>query len=145
MPDKTLSGEASEKKLEAWELFKAGHNYRDIAKMIGRSKSQVGDYIKDTLEELKEARMKIAKNYVEVELERLDKMLSHWVPLVGEDPIASEMVLKIMQRRTKYLGMDAPVKQEVSGVISLAETIQKANDEAEKNIQEQESEEPNQE
>lgn len=49
-----------------------------------------------------------------LELERLDKfLLALWDKIEQGDPIAIDRGLKIMDRRAKYLGLDAPVKQQV--------------------------------
>lgn len=49
-----------------------------------------------------------------LELERLDKfLLALWDKIEQGDPIAIDRGLKIMDRRAKYLGLDAPIKQQV--------------------------------
>jgi hypothetical protein len=49
-----------------------------------------------------------------LELERLDRFLSYlWDKIEQGDPVAIDKGLKIMDRRAKYLGLDAPIKQQV--------------------------------
>ncbi|MER6860724.1 hypothetical protein, partial [Streptomyces pilosus] len=49
--------------------------------------------------------------------DRLDALLlAHWgAATSGEDPKAADLVLKIMDRRAKLMGLDMPVRAEVSG------------------------------
>ena len=57
-----------------------------------------------------------AKKVVALECIRLDKMsegLSE--PAEKGDPRSCEVMLKVMDRRASYLGLDAPTKQEVGG------------------------------
>lgn len=50
----------------------------------------------------------------EVELARLDRLqATAWAPAVGGDLRAIDTVLKIIDRRCKLLGLDAPVRSEV--------------------------------
>lgn len=56
----------------------------------------------------------VADEVRELELERLDKfLLALWSKIEQGDPIAIDRGLKIMDRRAKYLGLDAPTKQQV--------------------------------
>ena len=51
-----------------------------------------------------------------LELERLDRMLAGmWPKAIAGDPKAVAAAVKIMDRRAKYLGIDAPVRTELTG------------------------------
>lgn len=56
----------------------------------------------------------VADEVRELELERLDRfLLALWAKIEQGDPVAIDKGLRIMDRRAKYLGLDAPVKQQV--------------------------------
>ena len=56
---------------------------------------------------------KPAKEVLKLELERLDAiLLSIWKAISQGHLGAIDRAIKIMERRTRYLGLDAPVKQD---------------------------------
>jgi hypothetical protein len=55
-----------------------------------------------------------------MEVARLDQMLlGLWPKAIKGDTWAVDRVLKIMERRAALLGLDAPVKRELSGSVEL--------------------------
>lgn len=94
----------------------AGKSYRDISRMVGISESTVSADIQAILEPVEESARKNVELYIKLELERLDKMARPvWFSATRGDTAAVDQILKIMQRRAKLLGLDAPTKREVSG------------------------------
>jgi Ni,Fe-hydrogenase III large subunit len=105
---------AYERQKEALSLRLVGLSYDAIAERLGfanRSGSfrAVQAALKKTLQEP-------ADELRTLELERLDSML---LPLMAQakkgNQGAVDRVLRIMERRAKLLGLDAPTKQEVTG------------------------------
>lgn len=97
----------AEKKRQALELRKAGVSYSEIARQIGyANKGSAHHIVMDALREVIEAP---AKETLAEELARLDGMLMAFYPKAkaGNDKAAA-MVLRIMDRRAKYLGLDQP-------------------------------------
>jgi len=74
-----------------------------------------------------------ADDYLKADIERLDAMTeTYWQPAIQGNMRAAEMILRIMQKRAEYLGLDAPKKVQAEvvnydGVRTLdAEVIQLA-------------------
>lgn len=119
-------------KLTALELRKQGKSYRQIAIAIGRSKGLahrwVGEMLLETLQEP-------ANELRTLELERLDALSDALWPLIVKempDDVADEdradyrpslkavdSILRVMERRAKLLGLDAPVRTEHSGSVDV--------------------------
>jgi uncharacterized protein (DUF3084 family) len=122
-----------DRKKKVWDLYLAGTSYREIAKQLAISKSLVGEYINETLENLQKESLERGRKYVEIELIRLEELFQAWFPraiaeaTTQRGPLsgtrASEMVLKIMDRRARYLGLDAPIQVEDKNVSSLLSLI----------------------
>lgn len=98
---------AKERAIKALELRKEGKGFQEIAHILGYS-SVSGAYdavmgaLHDTLQEPADA-------VRAMELERIDAMLeAQWPAARGGHLRAQEMVLRLMERRAKYLGLDAP-------------------------------------
>lgn len=73
------------------------HVYRDLAAELKRVNEQAAEGI----EEIKR-----------LELERLDALLASWWPRATEnlDPVAFDKVMSLLDRRSRYLGLDAATK-----------------------------------
>lgn len=101
--------ERAELTVKAYELRKAGASMGVIAQRLNISKATVHKYINDTikayLEEAKEAHQSI----LAMELARLDDMqFSVWTKARSGDSKAIDTMLKIMERRSRLLGLDMP-------------------------------------
>jgi len=104
---------ALDNQLKALELRKAGISYARIAETLGYKDGSgawraVRAALKKTLQEPSdELRM--------LEIERLDAMLAAiWGSVKQGQYGAQDRALKIMERRAKLLGLDAPVKADVT-------------------------------
>jgi len=89
----------------------AGLNQREIAEKLGCSVGAVNGDIKAVFAELDEATAYSALQFRALELHRLDRLTAAiWrKALCGAMP-AIDRVIKIMERRAKMLGLDAPAK-----------------------------------
>lgn len=100
---------AWERQREALELRKTGMSFQLIADKLGYATAQ-GAYaaVKVALQKtLREP----AEELRTMELERLDALLTAtWLAAERGVPQAVDRVLKIMERRAAYLGLDAPKK-----------------------------------
>ncbi len=100
---------AHDNQLKALELRKAGVSYQRIAETLGYKDASgawraVKSALKKTLQEP-------AAELRTLEIERLDAMLSAiWASVKQVQYGAQDRALKIMERRAKLLGLDAPVK-----------------------------------
>lgn len=100
-----------EKQRQALELRRAGRGYQEIADRLHVSLSTAHGYVDDAMAE---ARAQIEADASEIkaeEISRLDGMLAGlWDFATSGDVQAVDRVLKIMERRAKLLGLDAPAK-----------------------------------
>lgn len=109
---------ANEKQRQALELRKAGATYEEIARTVGYSGPQGAH--KAVMSALQKTLQEPADELRTLELDRLDKMqMSLWKAAIGGNQGAIDRVLKIMERRAKLLGIEAPQKIEVEQDIAI--------------------------
>lgn len=108
----TPSAELIEKELRVVELRRAGHTWEEIANRTGYANPSAA--FNAFQQAIRRVLREPVEEALELELQRLDKFLnSLWPAIEAGDPAAIDRGLKIMDRRAKYLGMDAPTKQQV--------------------------------
>lgn len=94
-----------QKMQQALEYRKAGATFEQIAEKLGLSNK--GNAYRLVRDALKEVTREPAEEVLILELERLDRMLmGMWGQAAAGDVFAVDRVLKIMDRRAKYLGLD---------------------------------------
>lgn len=113
MRSQTKRVNAHERKLRALEMRKARATYAQIATALGVPRSTawklVQSALKDTLQEP-------ADDVRKLELETLDRLqFALWQQATNGNHGAVDRVLRVMERRAKLLGLDAPRKQELTG------------------------------
>lgn len=102
---------AAERKKKAFALRKGGASYPEIAEALGVSVSTAHGYVASTLEALQKEAREDADVIREMELMRLDSMWMALMPQMQKGHLqAIDKGLKIMERRSKFLGLDMPVK-----------------------------------
>ena len=101
----------AERRVKAFELRKGGASYRQIGRALGVSeKTAHGDVI-TRLRELARIEEHVAADVRQLEVERLDALLmGHWGAATSGDERASRVVLSVLERRARLLGLDAPAK-----------------------------------
>ena len=104
-----------ERRLRSWELRKTGASLRAIAAVIGVNHVTVKRYLDRTLKELERQEINLARQAKSMEIARLDDMLLRLQPLLQsrnrlEMIQAIEKAIKIGERRSRLLGLDAPTK-----------------------------------
>lgn len=96
---------------EALQLRKAGATYEEIGRALGMTRTGAYRAVKRALDELNEKIAEDAAEVLRLELERLDAMLLAVWPKAKQGHLgAIDRVLKIMERRSRLLGLDAPHK-----------------------------------
>lgn len=120
-----LNIRASQRRARALELRLAGMTFRRITEII---KQEFGDDCppsynerhcwNDIDDELRRQRAEISENasaVLDLELQRLDQLLLVAMNrAMGGDMKAVDRVLKIMERRSRFLGLDVPVEHKVN-------------------------------
>lgn len=94
--------------LEAMRLRLAGATYRQIAASQWCSRQEAYRRVQRAI---REYAAEPATTVRDLEVARLDALLmGHWQPAVAGDPRHTQIVLQIMERRARLLGLDAPAR-----------------------------------
>ena len=102
---------AVERRARALQLRKEGASFDDIAAELGMSRSAAHKTVQRGLVELTALAKGEAEGLRALELARLDELQrSIWPEATGGNLPAMDRLLKIMERRTRLLGLDAPIK-----------------------------------
>lgn len=103
--------EAVNRQRQALELRLAGKQYVEIAEALGYA-NHSGAY-RAVQTALKKTLQEPADEVRKLELSRLDTLLSElWEK--NDRPIYVDRILRIMERRSKLLGLDAPEKHDLT-------------------------------
>lgn len=115
-----------ERRLMAVELRKQGLSYPQIARDMGVTAREAYQLVSSALRDLRNQCRESVAELRDIETARLDAMLHRLLPLAGatadsEVPIfdAIDRVLKIMERKAKLHGLDAPQKKVVEGNLTM--------------------------
>jgi len=108
--------EAEERRKQVSALLTAGVPYRVIAEQLGVVPSTICEDVKRILERLREQQVVYGKRYQSLQLARLERInAANWRKAVEGDEKAGELCLKVHDRISRLLGLDAPQRQEVTG------------------------------
>jgi hypothetical protein len=105
----------------------AGGSYRQIAQQLNVSEYAAYYDVQDELARLDPVIQGKAERLRELESARLDRLQLALAPGIKEgQPAAIMACIRIMERRSRLLGLDAPERVVLSGEVTLAEKIQAA-------------------
>ncbi len=112
----------------AWELFCMAWPIRAIAKELGENPRDVNRWVGEAMKQLATERKAYGLAYMERELETLDVLERNCIESLRDAPLEDRLnimdrILKIKERRTKYLGMDAPTRSAVTVTTSLEDLV----------------------
>ena len=104
----------AELEAECLRLRREGLTHRAIAARLGVAPATAYRRIRHALDEINERNVEEAASLRDLEVMRLDEMQAAlWEQAVDEcDTRAIDRVLRIMERRARLLGLDAPVMRE---------------------------------
>jgi hypothetical protein len=106
---------AAERTRTAVKMRMAGAQYTEIAAQMGISKQAVWMLVKKSLEATRKITGESADLLRELELQRLDKLyLAMNKQAEQGNQGAVDRCIRIMERRSKLVGLDAPTKQDVT-------------------------------
>ncbi|MGB3893772.1 MAG: hypothetical protein WA942_05890 [Mycolicibacter sinensis] len=107
-----------ERALKALALRREGLSYRAIAEQLDWGDESSARYAVTRLLDRTEAEEVAEMRYIEGE--RLDELQrTHWAAALSGDLDAAKMVLKVMERRARLFGLDAPSKVAVEQMSSI--------------------------
>lgn len=113
-PAYTQPGKVELRKAQAIELHKQGVSYKEIGKRIGLSTSRTYALVQETVREYMHRCTETTAHVISVEMMRLDAMVEAlWDKVEAGNPKACDTVLRIQERRAKYLSLDAPAKIDI--------------------------------
>ena len=112
----------AEKQKQALDLRSAGATYEQIATQLGlRGRQRAHDLVKAALRDITR---EPAQDVLDLELGRLDAMLLGLWPTARKGNHGSvDRVLRIMDRRARYLGLDAQPEQTTVDASALAQFL----------------------
>jgi len=115
--------QAAKKQVKALELRVQGLSFRQIALEL-KYKGPSGAH-KAVDAALERTIREPADQLRQLELERLDRLqiMPYKQATVIGDPKATASVLKIMERRAKLLGLDAPIQYSLEDIREIAHTV----------------------
>jgi DNA-binding CsgD family transcriptional regulator len=98
-------------------LRKAGLSYRAIAREVGVSVETAWADVQAELSSLNSLTAEHAEDVLSLEMRRLDDLQVHVTNLIraGATPRVIDTAIRLMERRAKMIGMDAPAKKQISG------------------------------
>ena len=107
---------ALEREVKALEMRKTGACYRVIGEQLGVTDKAAHKSVKKALAKLEAVAAEEAEEVRRLELERIDRaLLAIWKQVQAGNLGAIDRMIKLQDRRAKYLGLDAPAKQELTG------------------------------
>jgi predicted transcriptional regulator len=120
---------AQDLRKKCFDLRLAGYSYQEMADELGVTAQCAHHHVTETLRISREQTAEITDQVRDLELKRIDLMLKALHARANRgDEKAIETTIKLMARRTAYLGLDAATKQELAVTTSLYDMIKKADD-----------------
>lgn len=105
---------ATERRREAFDLRKRGATYDEIGRVLGITRQAAYELVKRELEDIRAHTQDDVETVRALELERLDRLFAgSYAAAAGGDPKALASIMKVMERRARLLGLDAPVRQDI--------------------------------
>ncbi len=105
---------------EVLDLRIQGYSYPKIAKHLGISVGGAYKSLNRALERLEKEVGETAREIIKQEIARIDEILPNAIERAKEgNDKAVNSVIKLMERRAKYLGLDEPDKLMINGGISV--------------------------
>jgi Homeodomain-like domain len=105
---------AAERRIKAFELAKTGASYRAIGKALGVSRQQAYRDVVGELDRLNTLSLKGADDYRRLQLAQLEDLLNAiWPKAASGDIPAQVQALRIFERQSRLLGLDAPARVDI--------------------------------
>ncbi len=129
--------QAADRRKQALDLRKAGKNFAEIGAVMGFSEARAHKIVTLELQRLNAERTEAAAEVLQLELQRLDALLSAvWPAAQAGDLAAVGRALDIVARRCRMLGLDAPEARKLLAdpdhpiCVEVVETLVRTREEA---------------
>jgi hypothetical protein len=111
--------------LRAMQLRRDGHDYMEIGAIMGIGTAMARELVKTGLELLHKELQETIDEVLVLELSRLDALHKiHWA--TAKDSKSADILLKISDRRSKFLGMDQAPKGDNDGATAVRDFLYQA-------------------
>jgi len=107
-----------EREIACLRLRKAGLSYRAIAAELNISPSGAYKAVTRALRKLNEKSAEATAEVRALEVQRLDDLLENLWPY-RHKPAYVDRILRVMERRARLLGLDAPERREITGGMEI--------------------------
>ena len=103
----------------ALELHVEGRTFEAIGRELGVSRQRAHQLVQEQIAEAAAERAQLATRALDTDLERIDFVMRSLAPKVeaGDDK-AAQAYLRALERRSKLLGLDAPVRTDATTTLS---------------------------
>jgi|SRR5581483_560568 len=100
-----------ERALRALQMRKEGYSFQEIGEELGLNPHYVSQMVIAELKKINKLSAETRDELVRMEVERCDSLLKALYPDRGQAKV-TEVILKVMERKARLLGLDAPLKLE---------------------------------
>lgn len=102
---------AGGRRIRALDLRKRGYSYAEIASKLGVSCTCAYHYVSSEMDRINKECSETAAFIRQIEEGRLDCLqVAHWDLAVAGDVKSTQVILSVMERRARLLGLDLPIK-----------------------------------
>lgn len=120
MSRKTDEARREERRKQVAANLLAGLNYRDMADALGVSLGTISADVRMILGRWQREQVETIDDWVVVQCRQIDRALNAiWSKVLDGDLAAIDRAVKLMERKSKLLGMDKPEKREHSGTVEV--------------------------
>jgi hypothetical protein len=101
------------RRLEALQLRKSGKTYKQIGDSLGIDRGNAWKLVDFELKKLRTEVRETAKDVLDIEVSRLEEIIEAcWEKMKGGSVPHAQTILRVMERKAKMMGLDAPLKVE---------------------------------
>jgi len=116
-PTTTRRAASKERREHALRLRIGGMTFQQIGNQLGITFQSAHALVVHALDDLSKKCAENAEQLRGIELQRLDvAQAAIWGKVINGDTVAITCLLRILERRARLLGLDAPVKQDVTSL-----------------------------
>jgi len=110
---------AKERERIALDMRIKGKTFKEIAEVLGITEAGAFKAAQRAIQKLDEKLKEKAEQVLTLEIERLNRMIDVlWPQVEAGEYAAVDRILRVMERRAKYLGLDKPAGLAISGEIT---------------------------